>query len=129
MRLKTDMDSTKEGLPVPVSFFTFDRLSLQMQKEKLNSNSGKKKLPELSIFKTSRLITAEDKWRVKLQRYNKNTNNPIDSNIDSSPGPLAYSLISSWAIEKTEGEKKFAPNFLAKITNGVKINPYYCKIE
>ncbi len=115
--------------PLPVSYTTFEKLFKTMEVNR-KENSQKKGLgfgvgPRLPL-------SDQDKWKVKVERYNITRENPIDPNLDIIPAPNAYPLIAYWPGKIGKNSEKNGPkkasNILKVISKGPIFSPYYTKI-
>lgn len=75
-----------------------------------------------------------ESWLSRCDQYNKNTQSPIDTNKDQTPGPHAYNMISHWVtkgdkLSKKKDKDEPKPNYFKCASKGASFNPYYSRID
>jgi hypothetical protein len=125
-KVKTDINYLNN--PIPVNYDTFSNIA----KKNGGYNSIMKKNKEMSsivkCFGTGPRFELDEnqKWKKKIEMWNKNeTEKPIDPNIDATPGPAKYSLVSTWKPPKNDEKNPLKKNYFNMLSNGPYQSIYY----
>jgi len=121
---KIKYDSKELPMPLPNDYQTFDKIC-QIQNKSRETKSQKK---GLGFGIGTRIpLDEKEKWAIKVERYNKNSDKPLDPKSDIIPGPLTYNLIANWGGKrgKKDKENQKEPNIFKVMTKEPRINPYY----
>lgn len=123
--VKTELKIEFTGMPIPADFMTFDRIRQMARVGRIANGSFEKVLKMPSPYSEHRNLSQEERWTLKLDRYNRYSQKPFDENKECSPSPGAYSLISYWKGKPSKPNEPQLPNLLGRISKGVRKNPYY----
>lgn len=114
-------------MPLPADYATFQRLlALQAKNKGVKSSKGGNGMGVGSRIP----LTEKEKWDIKVQRWNQNSQKQLDPQKDPQPGPMAYSLVAQWAAKKSkkESQAEQLPNIFKSVSKGPVISPYYAHI-
>lgn len=125
LKEKLLIDDKKLPQPIVQNFETFDRIKFRAQNQSLNAKRIIKGFGGSSRFEKDEI----SKWKDKIEKYNLFSDNKINALIDPTPGPQAYSLVSTWVPNKKSiKEKENTLNYFKIVSKKPSSSTYHSKI-
>lgn len=125
-KIKTDLNHLNN--PIPQDYGTFAHVAQKNGGYNVIAKKYKAVNSVVKGFGTGpRFEPSEnEKWKKKVEMWNKNeTEKPLDPNVDATPGPAKYSLISTWNARKNQDRDPLKRNYFNMVSQGPPKSIYY----